>query len=209
MTTALLGATGLIGSAFLRRSLAHGARVRALIRDARTVVAHELLEVVVGDANDADVVARLVSGADAVVSALGPRANTRAAVDLLDQVARNVIAGMEASGVRRVVFVAGAGLALPGERRTLSQRVASGLVRRLARWVVAAKQRELDLYMRSALEWTALRPPRVVAGASSGRARLLLDGPRGFVVTSGDLADAIALALDDPRTIRRAPYVGR
>lgn len=207
MRIALLGATGTIGSAYLTRAIADGHEVQALVRAADSVRSVPGVTVVVGDVRDPSAVARVLSGSEAVVSAIGPRENTADAVALLEATATNVIAAMREHGSRRVIFVAGAALALPGERRSLGQHMVSALVRRLARWVVAAKERELQLYMESDLDWTAVRPPRVVGGLPTGRARLTDDRPQALRVSSGDVAAAIAAALADPGTIRKAPYV--
>lgn len=207
MKVALLGATGTIGSAYLHRALADGHEVRALVRDRTSLETARGLTVLVGDARDLDAVASVVVGSDAVASAVGPCTNTAEAIALLAATATNVIAAMRAHGVARVVFVAGAGAALPGERRTLGQKAISALVRRAAKWVVAAKERELSLYLESAVDWTAIRPPRVVRGPPTGRARLAEDRPRGFRVSSGDVAASIVAALADASTIRKAPYV--
>lgn len=203
---AVLGATGMIGSAYLTRAVADGHDVSALVRDAAFLEPAPRLTLVVGDARDPEAVQRVVARSEAVVSAVGPRANTPDAVGLLETTAGNVIAAMRTEGVSRVIFVAGAGVALPGERRSLGQRAISALVRRLARWVVASKERELALYLESGLDWTAIRPPRVVEGPPSGRMRLAPDRP-GLRVTSGDVASAIAAAIADPTTVRKAPYV--
>lgn len=207
MRVALLGATGRIGSAFLRRAIVDGHEVRALVRDVGAVRPAAGLMVVHGDARDPHAVANLVARADAVVSAVGPRANTPEAVALLEATAQNVIAAMHLAGVRRVIFIAGAGVALPGERRSVGQRLISALVRRLARWVVVSKERELALYLQSDLDWTAIRPPRVVEGPATGRAHIRSDRPGSYRVTSGDVAAVIAQVLADHTTIRQAPYV--
>src|SRR5688572_2032163 len=123
MKIALLGATGTIGSAYLKRALADGHEVQALVRDAPSLKPARGLTVRIGDARDLDAVAGVVVDSDAVVSAVGPRTNTADAVALLGSTAANVIAAMRAHGVSRVVFIAGAGVALPGESRTFGQRV--------------------------------------------------------------------------------------
>ena len=162
---------------------------------------------IVGDAREPGAVLRTLAGCDVVVSAVGPRINAPDAVPLLEATATNVITAMRTENLSRVIFVAGAGIALPGERRTIGQRVVSAIVRRLAKWVVASKEREMTLYLASGLEWTALRPPRVVAGPPSGRVQLTYDRPRALRVTSGDVAAAIAAVIADPTTIQKAPYV--
>ncbi len=207
MLIALLGASGTIGSAYLERAIADGHTVRVLTRDAGRVRASQGVTLIVGDAREPGAVLRTLAGCDVVVSAVGPRINAPDAVPLLEATATNVITAMRTENLSRVIFVAGAGIALPGERRTIGQRVVSAIVRRLAKWVVASKEREMTLYLASGLEWTALRPPRVVAGPPSGRVQLTYDRPRALRVTSGDVAAAIAAVIADPTTIQKAPYV--
>ena len=168
MRIALLGATGTIGSAYLSRALADGHPVRALTREANSVPSAPNLTVVIGDARDPNAVGRAVADCETVVSAVGPRTNAPDAIALLEATATNIVAAMRARGMARVIFVAGAGIALPGERRSLDQRAVSTLVRHLAKWVVASKERELMIYLDSGLDWTAIRPPRVVNGPPTG-----------------------------------------
>lgn len=206
MRVALLGATGTIGSAVLRQAITSGHEVRALVRTAGSLEPAPGCSVVLGDARDLTAVAEVVAGSDAVISAIGPRGNTPDAVALLDLVARNVVTAMGEKGVSRLVFVAGAGIALAGERRSFSQRVAGFLVRRLAKWVVLSKEREMEIYLASRLKWTAMRPTRVIAGPATGFVRLD-DRPVGFRVTSGDVAEAILKVLTDPAAEGTAPFV--
>ena len=206
MKVALLGATGLIGSAVLHQAIASGHEVRALVRTTGSLVPVPGCSVVLGDARDLRAVTEVVAGSDVVISAIGPRANTPDAVALLELAARNVVTAMQATGVSRLVFVAGAGIALAGERRTLVQRVAGFVVRRLAKWVVLSKERETEIYLASRLKWTAMRPTRVVAGPATGLVRLG-DRPVGFRVTSGDVAQAILSVVADPAAEGTAPFV--
>ena len=207
MLIAVLGAAGKIGSAYVARAIADGHQVRALTRDAIDVSLSPGVTSIVGDVRELDAVARTLADCDVVVSAVGPRTNTPDAVPLLEAAATNVIATMRAQRLSRIVFVAGAGLALPGESRSFGQRVVSALVRVLAKWVVASKEREMTLYLASGLDWTAMRPPRVVAGPPSGRVPPIHDRPRTLRVTSGDVAAAIAAVIADSSTIHKAPYV--
>ena len=164
MKVALLGATGLIGSAVLHQAIASGHEVRALVRTTGSLVPVPGCSVVLGDARDLRAVTEVVAGSDVVISAIGPRANTPDAVALLELAARNVVTAMQATGVSRLVFVAGAGIALAGERRTILQRVAGFVVRRLAKWVVLSKEREMEIYLGSGL----VVHPRLLDGDGLG-----------------------------------------
>jgi len=67
---------------------------------------------------------------------------------------RSVLAAMESVGVRRLVGLAGGAVNVPGERKPITGRITTALVRLMARNVVEAKQREFDIVRRSGLDWT-------------------------------------------------------
>src|SRR5262245_44829868 len=68
----VIGASGGIGLAAVKRALAEGHRVRAPARRAAAnAIDHPQLESIAGDALDRTVVARAVHGVDAVIQTLG------------------------------------------------------------------------------------------------------------------------------------------
>ncbi|CAN5124311.1 hypothetical protein BH18CHL2_BH18CHL2_11810 [soil metagenome] len=207
MRIALFGAAGSIGSAVLSRALENGHEVRALARDPSKVEAHPSLTVVGGDARSAEQVADVLRGAVAVVSAIGTRATTAAAADELVEAERTLVAAMEREGVRRLVFVAGAGVDAAGDRRGMFHGAAGALVRVVARHVVAAKEREFDLVRATALDWTAVRPVRVLRGGDAGGYRVSLERPPGMRITSGGVAAFIMRVVEDGSYIRQAPFI--
>ena len=145
-------------------------------------------------------------GVDAVIAAVGPRANTVEDERSLEVGMRNVVAAMDDGGVRRLVALSGAGIDVPDDRKPWLDRVASRLVRRLARHVVGAKQREYDVFSAADIDWTALRPPLVADGPPQG---YRLD-PRlkpGARVRRADVAAALVDQLTDDRFLRAAPFV--
>jgi putative NADH-flavin reductase len=73
MKIALLGGTGRIGSHLLTWALQNGHEVTALARTPGSIVSAAGLTVISGEATDSGAVGDVVSGTDAVLSALGPR----------------------------------------------------------------------------------------------------------------------------------------
>lgn len=130
MKLALLGGTGRIGGHLLTWALESGHDVQALARDpeALAIIARQpvgagggladrgSLVATAGDALDASAVAAVVSGADAVLSALGPRGAK--SPDLLGGAARNITAAMASAGVRRLICVSAAGAFIKGDPDT-------------------------------------------------------------------------------------------
>jgi putative NADH-flavin reductase len=110
MRIVLFGATGNVGRRIAKEALDRGHEVIGVVRDPAAVQPPDpRVRLVRGDATNADSVADVVRGADAVVSAISPRPNQRGlpAPKLVDN-ARALIAGLRTAGVKRVLYVGGA-----------------------------------------------------------------------------------------------------
>ena len=205
---ALFGATGFIGHAFLEEALARGDDVRALARDPARVSPRPNLEVIEGDVSDSAALDRVIAGAGAVVSLLGPRRGDSNQPDFLAGAMALILASMASQDVKRLVTVSGAAVRLPGEQKGFPHNVASALVSVLARPAYLAKKAELEVVLASSVDWTAIRPTRVVEGEVTEHARVSLTaGGVGFSVTRADLAHILWSQLRDPAFVRQAPYV--
>ena len=109
MQIALFGATGRVGGRLLDYTLAAGHTVRALVRDPAKLTPRAGLEIIPGDVLDPDAVARVVAGADVVLSGLGG-AGVHEPGEAQSQGMRHIVAAMRTHGVRRVLGVAGGGI---------------------------------------------------------------------------------------------------
>ncbi len=206
MRVLILGATGRVGGLALERALAADHAVVALVRDPGGLKAEPGLTVLGGDIADAPAVGGAMRGVDAVIAALGPRGNTIENERALEIGMRTVLAAMDDAGVRRLVALSGAGIDVPGDRKPWLDRLASRVVRRMARHVVGAKQREYYVFSAADIEWTALRPPLVTDGPPQGY-RLDLRLKPGARVRRADVATALVDQLTDSRFLRAAPFV--
>jgi len=120
MKIVLFGATGNIGQRIVAEATSRGHEVVGVARSPATQKPpNERATLVQGDATDPASVAKVAKGADAIVSAISPRVNSRGLpAPLLVDAARAVIAGATKAGVKRVIFVGGAGSleVAPGRR---------------------------------------------------------------------------------------------
>lgn len=209
MRLAIFGATGGIGRHVLAQAIAAGHEVAVLVRDPGklTSVAADV-RVVSGDITRREDVAAAISGCEAVISALGPTADA-GQVGVFREWAHHLVACMQATGPPRLVLLSGAAVDVPGERKAVSDRIASMAVRLLAKHVVAAKQAEFDVIHGSLLDCIAARPPRVVDGPATGHIAAGLDlrlGPRSRI-SQPDLATFLLRQTTDDTWLRQAPFV--
>lgn len=119
-----------------------------------------------------------VSGADAVLSALGPR--SKAEYGIASPGTRAIAGAMQAAGVRRLVVVSAAPVgtvASPRRPRPPKHDPGDGLVmRHLLSPLITAALRGLyadlalmeDILADSGLDWTVVRPPRLTNRAGTG-----------------------------------------
>jgi uncharacterized protein YbjT (DUF2867 family) len=206
MKIGVLGATGRTGRPLVEELLRRGHDVTVLVRSPGKLGAlNDRVTVVTGDSRDAAALARLVAGADAVVSALGP-------VDkdptLHRETAARLVPAMEAAGVDRFVGVSGAGIDVPGDRKSRRDTVISWLIQRLGGDVVEDKPAEYAVWAGGALTWTLVRPPRLQDGPATGRVEHDAHrSPRRTSITRGDLAAFLADVVEQGLYPRQAPLV--
>ena len=209
MRLTIFGATGGTGRCLVEQALAAGHDVTAVVRDPSrlAVPAHPRLQVVTADVMDPVAIAPVVDGADAVLSALGPRG--RGPTTIAADGTRSIIEAMEKTGVERFVLVSGSVVDDTGNG-FLMRHVAKPLVRRTFLREVCADMRRAEAEVQgSPLDWTILRPPRLTEKAGSGRYRTAVDRnlPRGTTIPRADLATYMLEVVADPGATRRCVFV--
>ena len=205
MKLTILGATGATGTYLTSQALAVGHEVTAVVRDpARLAVpAHPRLRTVTADVMDPASIAPAIEGADAVISAVGPRGTGPTTV-VQDSV-HSIIAAMDKTGTRRLLQVSGSIVADEGESPYLRYLIKPVARRTFLRHVCADMRHAEDEIRDSSLDWTIFRPPALTSKAATGTYRTAIDRnlPHGFTVSRADLAVCMLARLDDPTVIHR------
>jgi putative NADH-flavin reductase len=202
---AILGATGGIGSPLLSWAVDAGYPVHVLARRASAVPRRPGVTVTEGDATDPAAVADAVATADAVLSALGPRGATTPG--LLASAASAVTQAMTKSGARRLICVSAAG-AFINEDPAANPLVKMILPRIFAR--PFADVREMERVVRaSALDWTLVRPTRLVNAPGTGGSRIRdRYPPPGLTkIARADVAQFMITALTTGGYLHQAPAI--
>lgn len=207
MKIAVLGATGRTGRFVVDELLRRGHTVVALVRDPAGAALPEGVRLEPGDARDPAALQVLVAGTDAVVSALGPVRGDRT---LHRDVAPLVREAARAAGVRRFVGVSGAGIDVAGDAKSVRDRLVSTLIQRLGGDAARDKAEEHRSWAGSELDWTLVRPPRLVDGPGTGRVEHSAHrSPRRTTIARADLARFVVDCLEQGMHVREAPLVGQ
>jgi uncharacterized protein YbjT (DUF2867 family) len=201
----VLGATGPTGRAVVVQALRRGMQVRAVVRRAGS--APEGADEVVGDARSAQVVDRGMQGVDAVICLISSRPGE--AVDTCSQATATLIAAARAHGVSRLIVQTGAMIGHPRERLSWVYRTILRMMPREQLALVADRRTQEQIVQASGLDWTLVRPPRLVVGRPTGRVE---SGAELFVsalarLDRADLAKFLLDAVDDARLFRKCVTV--
>jgi uncharacterized protein YbjT (DUF2867 family) len=203
MRLAILGATGGIGAHLLNWALDAGHPVHALARSPQALPSRAGLTVTGGDALDAGAVVEVIAGADAVFSALGPRGAKTPG--LLAAAASNIVAAMDKAGTERLICVSAAGAYITSDPDS-GWLVKLILPRILAKPFADVRQME-EVVRGSGLDWTLVRPARLVNKPGTGRYRVRPDYPPrgGRSIARADVAHFMVAALTEAAWPHAAP----
>src|SRR6201981_673125 len=118
----LTGATGVVGSALLRRLVGAGAEVRCLVRDPRRLGTQRVrVQIALGDLADPPSFRNALRGVDTVVHlAASIRDQPRGSIEELNGIATwRMVQAAERSGARRFVFFSALGASTQNRTRLL------------------------------------------------------------------------------------------
>lgn len=202
--TALIGASGFVGSAILNELLARGYKVEALVRNPEKItVENPNLTVKKVDVADEKELAEDLKGYDTVISAYNPGwTNSNIYSETLQNYPRIVEAAKEA-GVKRLLIVGGAGtlFSAPGLRVVDSGVIPAEImdgVKSLGKFYLETLTKENDI------DWVFFSPAGAfVDGARTGEYRLgkddlIVDDKGKSTVSAADYAKAMVDELEVP-----------
>jgi putative NADH-flavin reductase len=178
MKILLLGPNGAVGQIVLNDLLRSNHEVTALVRNSATLqMTHPKLTVLEGTPTDAGDLEKALAGQDAVVSTLGVRKNKKTTVRT--EVARNLAAGMKKNGVRKLVWLDGAGVGSSKEFVERSSFFFGRIIMPLFLNHMYADAAVADaLIEKSGCDWVIVRPMSFTNKAKTGNVTVITDMSR-------------------------------
>lgn len=202
--TALIGASGFVGSAILKELLSRGYEVEALVRNPENVkVNNPHLTVKKVDVADTKALADDLKGYDTIISAYNPGWTNPDIYNLTLQNYPRILEAAKEAEVKRLLIVGGAGTLFcsPGLRVVDSGAIPAeimGGVKSLGKFYLETLNNEKDI------DWVFFSPAGVLEpGEATGTYRLgkddlIVDSNGNSHITVGDYAKAMVDELDTP-----------
>lgn len=207
MKIIIFGASGGAGLKIVEQALSARHVVTAFVRTpSKLGIQNQNLIVFQGDVMDAGAVRKAITGQDAVISALGP---VRPPVPgMMETAAKNIVVGMQAHGIRRLISTTGAGVRDPQDEPKFIDNFMGILLRLLAKDVLLDSAANVKVIQASDLDWTIVRYPRLLDSALTGKYRVGYVGrDSGSQLSRADGADFVLKELTTSQWVRKAPIV--
>jgi putative NADH-flavin reductase len=200
MKLLILGATGGIGLELIKQATERSHQVTALVRaPERLKEFGDRIGVIRGDVLNGPDLGRALEGHDAVLSGFGPRVPiSKADATLLRRFAGALAGAMLHAKTRRVVVVS---VALLFKDSIVPPAYLFG--RLFFRDLIADASGMEDVFQKSGLEWTIVRPPQLTDKPRTGNYRIREDHlPRfGFKISRADVADFMIRIVENRNSI--------
>lgn len=205
---AVFGATGKTGIALVAEARRRGWQVRALVRGSvGTLEGQAGVEIVRGEFSSLERVQAVVNGAAAVCCVFGPRAPF---TDLFcADATRAVIETMRRAGVHRLIVQTGAMVSANLPNSTFAWRLMTSMYQRQQPEGARDRLEQERLVRESGLDWTIIKPPRLMDGAASGRVRAGSDVRVGLLsrISRTDLSTFLLDEIEQPKFVGQAVFV--
>lgn len=205
----IFGGTGATGQLVIQKALSAGYSVNAYARTPSKIsIQHPNLSIAEGDLTDIDKIEASVTGADAVISLLGPSGKSKGLV--ISSGIKNIINAMQKVGVKRLIATATPSYKDGNDKFQFGFAFGIFMVKVLLKDTYQDIVETGEQISKSQLDWTIVRLPML--SNSSSRSKLNIgytgDGKvKLFSLTRTDLADFLIQQLDDKTYLRQAPVI--
>jgi len=205
----IFGGTGATGQLVIQKALSAGYRVTAYARTPSKIsIQHPNLSITEGDLTDIDKIEASVTGADAVISLLGPSGKSKGLV--ISSGIKNIINAMQKVGVRRLIATATPSYKDEKDRFQFGFAFGVFMVKALLGDTFHDIETTGQCIAKSRLDWTIVRLPMLSNEPPKGKLNIGYTGDgkvKLFSLTRTELADFLIHQLDDKTYLRQAPVI--
>jgi putative NADH-flavin reductase len=203
----VFGATGNTGIRVVEQALAAGDYVVAYVRNpSKLNISHEHLKVIQGELTDEPLIESAVSGANAVISVLGPRGDSKNKP--ITRGMQSIIAAMKKQGIRRLIITSTLSAKDPNDPLNFRTKALVNLVKATMHDAYEEIVSVAKTVRDSDLDWTIVRLT-MLNNPKSGKVKAgyISKGKVGTWISRADLADFLLKQVQDTKYLRQAPAI--
>jgi len=202
---AVLGGGGRTGKYIVTQLLSQGYSIKLLLRNPENFqLKSPFIEIVKGDAIDAETIRSLIAGCQAVISTVSQRKDEPL---VASQATINILKAMAEYGIQRYVLVAGINIDTPFDRKGPETSTATEWMKMNFPVIQEDRQKTYSILSTSDVDWTLVRVPFIDFTDSKGEIVVSLEDCRGKKISAADIATFVIEQLSDDTYIRKSPFI--
>jgi putative NADH-flavin reductase len=208
MRIAVFGATSVTGIRLVEQALAAGDHVVVYVRNpSKLNISHEHLKVIQGELTDEPLIESAVSGANAVISVLGPRGDSKNKP--ITHGMQSIISAMKKQGIRRLIITSTLSAKDPNDPLNFRTKALVNLVKVTMHDAYEEIVSVAETVRDSDLDWTIVRLTMLNNNPKSGKVKTgyVGKGEVGTWISRADLADFLLKQVQDTKYLLQAPAI--
>ena len=208
MKIAVFGATGDTGRQIVEQALSLDYEVVAFARNPTKLnISNEHLTVIQGELSDEASIETALKGADAVLSALGPRGGSKNMP--LNHGMQNIIAAMKSQGIRRLIMTSTLSAKDSKDKPDFKTKAMVNLVKTTMHAAYEDIVNVAETVRASDLDWTIVRLAILNNKPKSGKVKAgyVGTGEVATQISRADIADFMLKQITDMKYLHEAPAI--
>ena len=202
---AILGGGGRTGKFLVTQLIDQGYNLKLLLRNPENfTIESPLIEVLKGDAIDAESIRFLVQDCQAVISTVGQRKDEPL---VFSQTTVNVLKSMAEFGIKRYILVAGLNVDTPFDNKSSKTSTATEWMRTNFPRPHADRQKTYSILSESSVNWTLVRVPLIEFSNIRGQIIVNLEDCKGDKISAADIATFLIEQLSDDKYFKKSPFI--
>ena len=206
----VIGANGGIGKQAVELALEAGHYVTAMLRDpSKLIITHANLQIVKGDVMRPETLEEHIEGKDVVISALGTNAVTKPTI-LYSEGNKTLLRALKKKDVRRAFFISASALDISPVLPFYVRFVEKYVVQKILKHMYDDLRIMERLIKGSDVNWTIMRPPRLVNKPATGEYRFAINSflKNCLSISRADLAHFMINNITNEATYQTTIEIG-
>lgn len=200
MRIVIFGATGKMGQILVRKALAEGHTVVAVVRNPDKITFQDAnLLIVKATLDDAVAIKDALHGADAVIEGVGS----------VSEGTRRIVSAMEDLGIKRLVVVSTCSVDDVNDLPDIKRKALVAFVKTAVPGPYAEVRKAAEIVRASQLDWTLVRVAKLADKPALGQIKSGYYGRHqvGLSITREDMATFLLSQITDSTYLRAAPAI--
>jgi putative NADH-flavin reductase len=202
---AVLGGGGRTGGFLVNQLVYQGYRLKLLLRNPdKFSIESPLIEIIEGDALDADAIDSLVEGCRVVISTVGQRKDEPL---VSSQATLNILNSMFSYGLKRYILVAGLNVYTPSDTKSAKTAMATKWMK--VNFPLAHEDRQLtySILSESRINWTMVRVPLIEFSDIRGEIGISPVDCPGDKISAANIAAFLIEQITDTHYFQKSPFI--